>query len=360
MNKRWDKQRHATTERDTLTDQLALVFLPHSSQTADTTGTIKARTKKNRKLITECERLLGASLRKLSNVQKKKRKRCREERLANFVALRRAEYMEMPKEERDKLVVLPNDKFYQKRYYAPVVVEKFKLVFLTIPKVACTQWLQLFRRMEGASDWKARDHSLPYTPAYNGLKYLTHYNLTEANRIMTSPEWTRATFVRDSKERFLSAYLDKVVNTKNVFIGACCPLTKDCVSSQTTFENFYNLTETCENEHWDLQSERFPDRIWQSLNFVGHMESVQEVARRLLEHIGAWEKYASSGWGHNGTQAIFAESTGQSTASGHATKSRNRLRQYYTPQLEQAVERRFQRDYENPVFNLQNFSLFDM
>lgn len=283
-------------------------------------------------------------------------KECRQERQDEFLARGIAEYRAMSQNERDQLVVFPDDEFYKSRYLAPVVVEEFKLVFFPIPKVACTQWLQLFRRIAGQRDWKMRGQGLPYTPDQNGLTYLTHYDLTDANRIMTSSEWTRAVFVRDSKERFLSAYLDKVVNTKNIAYGSCCPETKDCVSSETTLQDFFDLTETCDNEHWAAQSERFPDRIWQTINFVGHMETLQEDARRLLQQVGAWDGYASSGWGLNGNQAVFA---GQSSANNHATGSQDRLRHFYTPSLERAVEERFHRDYENNVFRLPERKIFN-
>jgi len=149
-----------------------------------------------------------------------------------------------------------------------------------------------------------------------------------------------------------------------VFIGACCSESRDCVSDQTTFEDFFQLTERCGNEHWDPQSERFPDRVWQTIDFVGHMETLSGDAHRLLKRVGAWDGYADSGWGPDGTHAMFADAmtmTGrrQSTASQHATGSRDRLRKYYTARLEKAVERRFQRDYEHPVFRLRKTKIFD-
>ena len=285
--------------------------------------------------------------------------------IARFEA-RMAEYEAMSAEERDRLVIHPNDTFYRARYYSPVVVPQFRLVFIPIPKVACTQWLQLFRRMAGFSNWKQRDNGLPYTPDVNGLTYLSDYSLREANDIWTSSNYTRAVFVRDPKERFLSAYLDKVVATQHIARGACCPRTRDCVSSQTTLEEFVALTETCDNEHWAVQSDRLPGpHLWKYINFVGYMDHLEQDAKRLLQHIGAWETYGATGWGRGDSEnstasasSIFADAAGESAARQHATQAQARLRHYYTPALERIIERRYKKDYTNPYFRLPRRRIF--
>lgn len=268
------------------------------------------------------------------------------------------EFRAMSPEEQDRLLVRPQDSYYRSRYYSFVVAEEFKLIFIPIPKVACTQWLQLFRRMAGQEDWQSRKGGMPYTPEVNGLTYLADYPLAQANEMMQSPEWTRAVFVRDPKERFLSAYLDKVVNNQHIVLGACCRKTRDCASSETTFEEFYNMTKTCSNEHWDVQSDRVPEKIWQTVNFVGYMDNLEQDARKLLTKVGAWDKYAANGWGPNEDQAMFADEAGESAARSHATKAQARMRQYYTPEIEMGIEKRFEPDYQNPVFRLPRLRLF--
>lgn len=262
-------------------------------------------------------------------------------------------------EERAQLLVKPNDTFYRSRYESPVIIETHKLLFVPIPKVACTQWLQLFRRMAGQTDWKRRSGGQPYTPSINGLTYLSDYNLTRVQHILTSPEWTRAVFVRDPKERFLSAYLDKVVHTQHIVLRACCGKTLDCADNQTTFTQFFHMTETCHNEHWDVQSHRLTPAVWKTVNFVGHMgaATLGRDASRLLARVGAWEDYAREGWGPDGQQAMFA-ATETSSAQRHATRAQERMRQYYTPGLERQVEYRFREDYANPVFQLTQQPIF--
>jgi hypothetical protein len=271
---------------------------------------------------------------------------------------RTAEYLALSKEERNALVLTPYDKFYRARYYAPVVSHEFKLLFVPIPKVACTQWLQLFRRLAGEENWKDRRAGLPYTPDTNGLTYLSDYSVVEADEMLTSPEWTRAVFIRDPKERLLSAYLDKVVNSQHIVLGACCRKTRDCASANTTFEEFVDLTDTCTNEHWDVQSGRIPKHLWQYINFFGKMDNLDVDAENLLRQVGAWEDYGSSGWGPDGDHAMFADEAGASAARQHATKANERMRQYYTPILERRVARRFYTDYSNPLFELPRRRIF--
>jgi len=112
--------------------------------------------------------------------------------------------------------LLPTDIIYGKYSFDMlVVIEEYKLIFFTILKVACSEWKALFRRMMGLN------HQIHpkevHNPKINGLKYLCDYSLEEALEIMTSEEWTRAVFVREPKERILSAFLDKASKTNSLF-----------------------------------------------------------------------------------------------------------------------------------------------
>jgi hypothetical protein len=281
---------------------------------------------------------------------------------------RKLEYQRMTEAKRQQLLLSPNDLFYKVRYLSPVVLTKYKLLFIPIPKNACTQWLQLFRYLEGQYDnWNSRQLGLPYTPEINGLTYLADFNLTTANEIMTSPTYTRAVFVRDPKERFLSAYLDKVVQTQHIVLNSCCRLSRDCISpNHTTLAQFFQLTQSCSNEHWTSQTSRLPRaRLWKQINFVGHMERLADDARTLLTRVGAWDDMvaATIAAGAAGAAAssrneslqgllFFDNRNTNTTALQHATQARTRLRQFYTPELEEAVAQRFHDDYTNEVFQL--------
>jgi hypothetical protein len=116
---------------------------------------------------------------------------------------------------------------------APIVLEKFKLIFFASAKFACTTWKQLFRRMMDLPDWNTEEYTnlLPWNPELNGLKDMYDYDQKTASEMMTSPNWTRAIFVRDPKDRFLSAYLDKAVNNPTYMQTKCCYYTGKCAKA---------------------------------------------------------------------------------------------------------------------------------
>ena len=206
--------------------------------------------------------------------------------------------------------------------------------------------------MMGFKDWQSQDYTamLPHNPHTNGLKYLYHYSLEEASEMMTSPEWTRAIMVRDPKMRFLSAMLDKSVSNDHIhIIHRCCP-DKSCVEDAQSIPGFLHLVEKCDDQHWRGQHERVDSKYWPYMDFVGHVETAAQDAKTLLEKIGAWEEFGKSGWGKDGTQAIFG-STDAKSAGEHATHSQWKVWQWYTPESEKLVEKHYQADYMNPLFD---------
>lgn len=255
-----------------------------------------------------------------------------------------------------KDLVKPGDYIYYKQveYWdsSPVVIESHKLIFFTIPKVGCTVWKQLFRRMMGYEDWTSQDGTklIPHNPEENGLKYLYDYSTERASEMMTSPEWTRAIMVRDPKERFLSSFLDKSVsNDHHHIISRCC---KDgsCVDAAQTVSGFLELCKVCDDEHWRPQHSRMESKYWPYVDMVGHVENAAVDARMLLERIGAWDEYGSTGWGTYGNQSIFA-SKEVAGAGEHATWAQWQVWKWYNPESEAQVESFFQGDYDNPLFN---------
>merc|ERR1712107_795367 len=95
------------------------------------------------------------------------------------------------------------------RWESPIVVMKFKLIFFSIPKVACTQFKQLFRRMMGLKDWRVANDDIPHDPVINGLQYIHHYSALRVMEMLSDPSWTKAVFFRYPYERLVSTYLDK-------------------------------------------------------------------------------------------------------------------------------------------------------
>ncbi|KAG7347225.1 sulfotransferase family protein [Nitzschia inconspicua] len=306
-----------------------------------------------------------------------------------------------------KFLVDENDYIYKRDLFrfdaAPIILPEYKLVFFSIPKVACTTFKFLFRRIMGIKDWKNQDFKLilPHNPKYNNLKYLWDYSLEEANEMMTSPEWTRAIFVREPKNRLLSAFLDKAIGNdgwhvlkrcchpviecrgidtthkdiskllevchldawdsrRNVIVPQwnldipCCKEAKECRETFETFEGFMETIKICHDEHWDPQSHRMEAKYWKYINFVGHMESMKNDTRRLLEKIGAWDKWGATGWGPHGNSSIVDQSE---FSQSHTTGSSSKIYQWYTPERERLVEAFYAIDYNNPLFNFERTNL---
>lgn len=244
----------------------------------------------------------------------------------------------------------------------------------SILKVACTVFKQLFRRMMHHSDWKKDNGVVPHDPGKNGLIYLYQYSVPDALTILTHPEWTRAIFVRDPKERTLSAFLDKGVRKKGQYVRRhCCNSKKSTCGEEASasFLGFLRVIEKrcCCDPHWKRQSRRI-DRVFQPfINFVGHFDRIQADTERLLnclhlktsmenidaKRIDPWTEFGASGWGLHGNQSIFSKDT----KAKHETSALSKLATYYNKTTETLVEKLFDADYEDPILNFTRFSLFD-
>ena len=118
-----------------------------------------------------------------------------------------------------------------------------------------------------------------------------------------------------------------------------------------TLEGFLNLTSTVfPDPHWDPQHERMDPHHWETVNFVGHMETMQTDARRLLERVGAWEDYGAAGWGKDGNASVFS-SMDQVL---HKMGAQTLLSKYYTTQrLQDMVDTRYAGDYNLSILELE-------
>ena len=225
---------------------------------------------------------------------------------------------------------------------APIVVPKYKLIFFSMPRVGAATWKRAFRRMEGFDNWKDFSDALPHDPKQNGLKYLYHYSLKEASDMMTSDEWTKAIFVRNPKDRFLSVYAHYQKSSHHLN-DLCCPMSGDCHHAAASFQGFLSLMQDCRATDWNLQSDRMDSKYWEHINFIGHLETAQEDSEKLLKQIGAWEEIGKSGWGISGNDPIF-------TPTGHEYDSAMSALAYYTPAVNELVEKYYEKDYQNELF----------
>lgn len=267
--------------------------------------------------------------------------------------------------------LLKNDYIYGRKWWEiPTVIEEYKLIFFTVPKVGSTEWKLLFRKMMGMPPISP---SLPirYTqkPGTNNLTNLASYSLREAEIMMNSPDWTKAVFVREPKERILSAFLNKFVRDKFYFRQHCCNNLIDTnainmcnrMIKEANFGYFLKRTQNCKDFHWGLQAEVLDEKWWPSINFVGYMHSTANDTKRLLESLvsvkngaSAWENVGNSGWGEDGYGGFM-----QDNSARHGNGAQNKLRTFYTPEYESFVEKYWAKDWYMDQYHFDELHLFD-
>jgi len=185
-------------------------------------------------------------------------------------------------------------------------------------------------------DWQIhKEPKIPHNPAFNGLKYLYHYPLPRAMEMLTDPKWTRAIFVREPRERFLSAFLDKAAKKDGYYVDRHCCMneqgkTNSCGKrASKSLKDFITVVreQCCCDAHWKPQSRRIDQELWPYVNFVGYFDTLHEDGKRLLERLGdsAWDSFGSSGWGTYENQSMFFTSS----LAKHRTNAHTKLTEYF-------------------------------
>jgi len=145
------------------------------------------------------------------------------------------------------------------------------------------------------------------------LKYLADYAIDEAELMLTNKQWTRAIFLRDPKERVLSAFLNKAAPS-NYFKNSCCQrkyrrneiLVDQCAEDGKIFKNFLSISMSCMDKHWLPQSS-IVGKFLPFINFVGYFETLQLDTEKLLRSLEgkAWERFGATGWGKMAHKQYF-------------------------------------------------------
>jgi len=186
---------------------------------------------------------------------------------------------------------------------APIVDEQHKLLFFTIPKVACTTFKFLFRRIAGVKDWDTQDRidqkNLPHNPEHNNLKYLWDYPIEKANQMMTDPEWTRAIFVRDPKIRFLSSFLDKAIGNYGSFVTKnCCSEASMCMRESDRYNNVLPAIKMCQGEIWDSRKNKLQPLWLEDQPCCTLLKECQEITMTLEGFLETIETCRNGHWGN--------------------------------------------------------------
>ena len=168
--------------------------------------------------------------------------------------------------------------------------------------------------------------------------------------MMTSPDWTKASFVRSPKDRFLSVY-SHMRNNWNEVDKRCCPNQPGCSSTLNNMIQFIDLMKRCYSTHWVPYSDRLDAKWWKYINFIGKLENVDVDSEKLLKSIGAWELIGETGWGDNGDEALFVKDI-------NAFESVHTALAKYTPQADKMLNEYYKADYENKYLNFKNKKVY--
>mmetsp|Transcript_16980 Transcript_16980/g.25361 ORF Transcript_16980/g.25361 Transcript_16980/m.25361 type:complete len:338 (-) Transcript_16980:154-1167(-) len=262
------------------------------------------------------------------------------------------------------------------RNTVPIVNEEYKIIFFQVAKIASSEWTRFFIRLNKDPNWCTNERI--HDREVNGLKYLTDFTKSDAEEMMTNTEWTKAIFVRHPKPRILSAFLDKAVERSHHFEETTCKAYSkkggdldDCLENHKEFSWFLkHITTTLpENVHWRSISSRIDEKWWPHINFVGYMESLSDDAKSLLQSIhsnvsgkSAWDEIGKFGWSDNERSCDnTVQSDGEFLAqrdARHKTSARDKMLMYYTPGLENFVERHYAEDLNTPYFQFDEVQLF--
>jgi len=243
----------------------------------------------------------------------------------------------------DHLTIDPKDYILSNGWdAAPIVMEDHNLIFFTMRGVASTKFKKLFRRMMGLKNWHKKN---PHDPSNNGLKYLFDYEISDAQKMMESSKWRKVMYIREPKERVLSAFLKFVKHNDGSYLTKkCCPEEGKCAEyAAESFGNFLRMAGVCRNAHWAPQTWRIEGKYWPYLDEINRIERASISAKELLEDLGVWEEYGATGWGENGTESIFPEN--------YKTQAWQNWMEYYDEDTEPVVEEMYKEDYSNPYFH---------
>lgn len=231
---------------------------------------------------------------------------------------------------------------YLQLHSAPTAHRKGAM-FCMVPKVACTEFLALMMRMHGL----AVEHWNPTVKEHGGMNDVHFDGDREAmffkrddegwmqlTEIMdpSNDKFTRAVFVRDPVERFVSAYLSKIKAGSYL---------RDRYPANSTTE----MVEMLEKEPIEKADPHF--RAQSALCNLGHDDSVKydfigsfdqlnahsrEMVKKFSNEWFGGDKLADEllegGWGPGQNQSLFGETRKERDGNGHEEyDSKTRMRE---------------------------------
>lgn len=197
-----------------------------------------------------------------------------------------------------------------------IVSEKYKLVYCSVPKVACTVWKRILANLQGLNITKG-----VHKKTKGKLQFLNNFSLEKRDKILKT--YTKFMFVREPFERLLSAYRDcfwgKFKSTTDYWkdyhkfirrVLASSGRHNDTYPGDVTFEQFatYLVLRWRKGElfqeHWREQySLCNPCRV--QFDFIGHYETLAQDALFILRTTNLEDKVHFPEWRPTDTGALM-------------------------------------------------------
>ena len=198
-----------------------------------------------------------------------------------------------------------------------IVLEKYKLVYCSVPKVACTVWKRILANLEGYNITNG-----VHKKTKGKLRILSNYTTEDRSKILKT--YKKFMFVRNPFERLLSAYKDcfwgkfkrshqgwKYYRKEiRKLLAKRSGLDIDVNADNTTFEQFatYLVLRWREGvsfqEHWREQNKLcHPCQV--QFDYVGHYETLQDDAQFILRKTKLDDKVFFPEWQPTNTSALM-------------------------------------------------------
>eukprot|EP00271_Cylindrocystis_brebissonii_P022373 TRINITY_DN8592_c0_g1_i1.p1 TRINITY_DN8592_c0_g1~~TRINITY_DN8592_c0_g1_i1.p1 ORF type:complete len:741 (-),score=152.52 TRINITY_DN8592_c0_g1_i1:297-2519(-) len=182
--------------------------------------------------------------------------------------------------------------------------EKVKVIYCSIPKVACTSWKTWFRQVAGLPN--PNDTWIPHIPGKSGLKELwLTYSEADAMRLLTRPDFFKFTFVRNPLTRLASVFLEKHIrggvpysrrHWNRKFFSLLPPAKLGVLHSRADgllrFQDFVGLVgDVMQLKRQDIEPHIAPQTDMCMLDsikydFIGHFETLDADVAHIMARLG--------------------------------------------------------------------------
>ncbi|KAA8494812.1 Carbohydrate sulfotransferase 11 [Porphyridium purpureum] len=241
-------------------------------------------------------------------------------------------------------------------FLGALVLPDFRIVMCSIPKNACSRLRALAVRLMSESqrmEQGAENGQVIYkNPTPKEIKYFIENSLNkqilqelrllkprERQSIINDPSWFKVAVVRNPYTRVLSAYLEKILQGKFHFQNA-----KDVKSiDDWTFEKYVEALITYPNvlnEHFREQATMCAFRYIE-YDVIAKIETLRHDLE-CIGNVSGFGHAVRSGWARN----LKSGDSAFDFTTGHESKARTKMTDYYTPELQRKIYERFRVDFE--------------